>query len=131
MGIGTAIAIGTGAYGLINLLMKALSQSGERGLGKAQIDAQLKAMLAGQAATKSVAKEKRRAYESNIREMKGIMGQRENRAIQERQLATQRQQQSMDAMFINQMIQAMMQKAPTGGQPLMPATSIMQMLGRS
>lgn len=128
---GTTLAIGAGVYGLINLILKGLSQSGERGLAKTQLSAQLKALLAGQEATKSVAKEKRKAYESNIREMKGIMGQRESRAIQERQLATQKQQQAMDAMFINQMVQAMMQQAPTGGQSLMPATSVMQMLGRS
>lgn len=131
MGAGTAIAIGAGAYGLINLIMKALSQKGERGLGRAQIDAQLKAILSGQAATKATAKSKRRGYETNIREMKGIMAGRETRAIQERQLATQRQQQAMDAAMINQMIAAMMQQAPTGQQNYMPATSIVQMLGRS
>lgn len=129
--VGTGLAIGAGIYGLINLIMKGLSQKGERGLSRTQMDLQLKALLGQQGAIKTAAKEKRRAYETNIREMKGIMGQRESRAIQERQLATQRQQQAMDAMFINQMMQAMMNKAPVGSQPLMPATSIVEMLGRS
>jgi hypothetical protein len=120
------------ALGIGQLGLSAAEKHGQRGLRKAEISLEEKALKAQQEAMKTMAKSKERSTEKQMRELRSVMREQRGMDLTEKEIGSRKEQNLMDRAMVNQLIQAMMQSGTTNydNPGLTPETTILSLLRR-